>query len=225
LTVWLFDLDNTLYPASCGLFDLVSARISEYMAVRVGLPQVEIPELRRRYWVTYGLTLGGLVAHHGVDAADYLAYVHDVPLGDFLGADPQLGAALEELPGEKFVFTNGSRAHAGAVLSCLGVDRHISDIFDIAFIDYVPKPRPHGFRKVLGATGAQPAFTWMVDDSRDNLDTAAALGLRTVLVGEEPDDRHLHARLPTDLPDLFRERRDARAGGVGRVDSAPCRRV
>ncbi|MBI5440802.1 MAG: pyrimidine 5'-nucleotidase [Deltaproteobacteria bacterium] len=216
MTVWLLDLDNTLYPASCGLFEVVNRRISEYMAVRLGLPPGEIAELRRRYWEEYGLTMCGLMAHHGVEPGDYLEYVHDVPVAQFLGRDPLLAEALGELPGEKFVFTNGSAAHARSVLRCLGIEELIADVFDIAYFDYLPKPRPHGYRKVLERLGADGAGTWMADDSADNLDTARSFGITTVLVSETPGGGHLHARSPLELPGLFRAR--------GRAAPAPRRR-
>lgn len=223
MTRWLLDLDNTLYPASSGLFHLVNEKISEYMAVRLNLPVADIPGLRRQYWQAYGLTLCGLMVHHGVDPEDYLTYVHDVPLERFLSPDAALAAALGDLPGEKFIFTNGSVGHARAVLRRLGVEGLISRIFDIAFMDYVPKPKPHGYRKLLEALAADPAETWMVDDVRENLDSARGLGMTTVLVGETGDEGHLHVRSVLELPDLLT--RTLSEAGRAVVDTAPARRV
>jgi putative hydrolase of the HAD superfamily len=201
---WLFDLDNTLYPRSSGLFALVNERISLFMVSRLGLPLETVPALRERYWKEYGLTLGGLMAHHGVEPGEYLQYVHDVPLQDFLVPDPALADALRSLPGEKVVFTNGSAAHARAVLVQLGVDRLISRVFDIEAMEYVPKPRPHGYRRLLQSLGAVPREAWMIDDLLENLETARALGLTTVLVREEPAANHLHARSVLEVPGLYR---------------------
>ncbi len=199
-SVWILDLDNTLYPADSGLFAEVDQRIRRFMEERLGIPPERIPELRVRYREVYGVTLGGLMAHHGVDPGDYLHYVHDVPLERYLGRDPELDRALGRLPGPKVVFTNGSSAHAWRVLRLLGVERRIDGVYDIAFMDYVPKPRPHGYRKLMGVLGAPPSACWMVDDLPENLETARALGVRTVLVGPRPVPPHLHVLSFKELP-------------------------
>lgn len=197
--LWILDLDNTLYPAGSGLFPRIDERIDAYMASRLGLAPAAIPGLRAAYRETYGVTLGGLIAHHGVDPDEYLAFVHEVPVGDFLKPDPELAEALARLAGERVVFTNGSRAHARAVLAHLGVEDRISRIFDIGFMDYVPKPRPHGYRKLLSELGAGAGECWMADDLVDNLDTAAALGMQTVLVGGRPAPGHRWVAAAADL--------------------------
>ncbi|MEW6488185.1 MAG: pyrimidine 5'-nucleotidase [Thermodesulfobacteriota bacterium] len=199
---WILDLDNTLYPAATGLFDEVDRRIDAYMAVRLGIPPEARPELRRRYRAEYGVTLGGLLAHHGVDAQDYLAYVHDVPLADYLAPDPALAEALGAVPGRKVIFTNGSEAHARAVLGLLGVEEAVEAVFDIAFMGYVPKPRPQGYRLLLAALGAEAGACCLVDDLVENLDTGRALGMATVLVGPRAAPPHLHLTTARDLPTL-----------------------
>jgi len=110
--------------------------------VRLGLDPIEIPRLREQYWNTYGQTLGGLMAHFGVEPQEYLEFVHDVPVEEVLGPDPALAAALDLLPGRKVIFTNGSEGHVSNVLQRLGVSSLMEAVFDIAFMDYQPKPRP-----------------------------------------------------------------------------------
>ncbi|MDE3091751.1 MAG: pyrimidine 5'-nucleotidase, partial [Chloroflexota bacterium] len=56
----LFDLDDTLYPTSAGLMHEISARMSEFMVARVGIPASEVDRVRRDYWARYGTTLRGL---------------------------------------------------------------------------------------------------------------------------------------------------------------------
>lgn len=199
---WILDLDNTLYPAATGLFPEVDRRIDAYMETRLGIAAEEIPALRRRYRARYGVTLGGLLAHHAVDPADYLAYVHDVPLADYLAPDPALAEALRAVRGRKVIFTNGSEAHARAVLGLLGVEEAVEAVFGIAFMGYVPKPRPQGYRRLLAALGAEAAACCLVDDLVENLDTARSLGMATVLVGPRPAPPHLHITTARDLPGL-----------------------
>ncbi|MHB8764012.1 MAG: pyrimidine 5'-nucleotidase [Deferrisomatales bacterium] len=212
--VWVLDVDNTMYPAGSGLFARVDERICRFMEERVGLPPGDVPALRRRYRDEYGVTLGGLMAHHGVDPGEYLPYVHDVPLGEYLAPDPALAAALAGLPGPRVAFTNGSEAHARAVMARLGVGALVERVFDLAFMDYVPKPRPHGYRKLLAALGVAAARCCLVDDLPENLDTARELGMATVLVGPEPRPPHARVAHLQELaalaPDL------CGAGGDGR---------
>lgn len=201
--VWLLDCDNTLYPAGNGFFDRVDGRITAFMEERLGLSADRISELRGHYRKTYGVTLGGLIADFGVDPGDYLPYVHDVPLDDLIAPDPLLAEALRALPGERVIFTNGSAAHAARVLDRLGVRGAVGEIYDIAFMDYIPKPRPHGYRKLLDALGAESGRVWLVDDWVENLDTGLALGMNTVLVGPSAAPGHLHIPSPHELPALF----------------------
>ena len=200
---WIFDLDNTLYPAETGLFRLVDARIVEFMEVRLGLDPIEIPKLRERYWKTYGVTLGGLMAHFGVEPQEYLEYVHDVPVEKVLGPDPALADALDLLPGRKVIFTNGSEGHVRNVLGRLGVSSRVEAVFDIAFMDYQPKPRRHGYRKLLDTLGVVAEDCWMVDDLPANLDTGFAMGMSTVLVGEASGGAHRRVRSVKELPRLL----------------------
>jgi len=210
---WVLDLDNTLYPAGSGFFALINARIDAYMEERVGLPPAAIPGLRHAYKQRFGITLGGLIAEHRVDPEEYLTYVHDVPLDRHLAPDPVLASTLERLPGRKVIFTNGSTAHAQAVLCHLGVNGGIEEVYDIAFMDYVPKPFVHGYRKLLLELDEEPSACWMVDDLVANLDTGRELGMRTVLLGPEPQPPHLHVRVPSDLVGLAGC--NGRGGGAG----------
>ena len=199
---WILDLDNTLYPAGSGLFPLINERIDAFMAQRLGIAATRIPTLREDYRRRYGVTLGGLIEEHHTDPEEYLEYVHDVPLEPFLAPDPALVETLERLPGRKVIFTNGSAGHARAVLSCLGVNGQIEEIFDIGFMDYVPKPFAHGYRKLLQQLDEVPERCWMIDDLPANLDTGRGLGMTTVLVGPRARPPHLHVVRPADLGGL-----------------------
>ncbi len=85
-----FDLDDTLYPNANGLWRAIRMRIGLYMKERLNLPEGDIPGLRRFYFEKYGTTLRGLQIHKHIDPLDYLAYVHDLPLQDYLSPAPQL---------------------------------------------------------------------------------------------------------------------------------------
>jgi len=201
--VWVLDVDNTLYPRDCGLFARVDARIDAFILTRLGIPGDEVASLRARYREAYGITLAGLMADFDVDPAEYLPFVHDVGVGELLGPDPELRASLSHLPGPKVAFTNGSEAHARIVMETLGVGDQVEAVFDIAFMGYVPKPDAAGYRKLLQVLGVGAEQCWMADDLVDNLDTAQALGMETVLVGGRASPRHRHVAAAKDLVALF----------------------
>jgi putative hydrolase of the HAD superfamily len=188
MRVILFDLDNTIYPLGSGVMELISQRISRFMAEQMGLPPDEVNRLRHDYWVQYGTTLRGLQIHYGVDPEEYLAFVHDIPVEDLLHPDPELDWMLAELAPEKTIFTNATTEHARRVLRALGVERHFSRVFDIRFLDYRSKPNEDAYRRVLDALSVAADQCLLVEDSARNIEPARALGMKTVLVGEGPAD-------------------------------------
>jgi putative hydrolase of the HAD superfamily len=194
MDVLIFDLDNTLYPAEKHLFGLIDVRINRYMTEVVGIPAPKVDALRREYWKLYGVTLQGLIRHHGVDPEDYLYYVHDVDVTSRLSPDPVLRKTLGNLQQRKAVFTNGSTCHAGRVLSALGIEDMFEEVYDIRVAEYLPKPWPEPYHAVLQKLGTTPERCIMIEDSRDNLETAKKLGMGTILVGEghTPDFVDVH---------------------------------
>jgi len=184
----VFDLDETIYPRSSGLMQAISERISQYMIERMGIYPAVVPGLRRAYWEQYGTTSRGLQLLHGIDVDDYMAYVHDVPLGQFIGQDPDLDAALASLPQRKVIFTNATAQHAQAVLEVVGVARHFEAIYDAFFCENESKPALGAYRRLLGDLGAHGSACIMVEDSARNLRPARDLGMVTVLVDPLKED-------------------------------------
>src|SRR6266446_9066674 len=115
IDTWIFDLDNTLYPASYRLFDQVHARMTQFIADRLDLSPEAALALQKTYFREHGTTLRGLMTVDRIDPEDFLAYVHEVDLS-CVPANPTLAAALVNLPGRKIVHTNGSRHHAERLL-------------------------------------------------------------------------------------------------------------
>jgi len=181
----IFDLDNTLYPKEIGLFRLVDQRINDYMRTRVGVDRGLVEGLRIEYMNKYGTTLGGLIVHHNVDPDEYLSYVHDIDMEGFLSANLELSALLEKIAIEKVIFTNGSSDHAIRVLNILGINDCFSRVFDIKFLDYLAKPDPRSYEKILDVLDAEGKECLIVEDLERNIVPAKKLGMTTVLVGEE----------------------------------------
>jgi putative hydrolase of the HAD superfamily len=181
----LFDLDNTLYPRECGLFHLIEERIKGYLRIRLGLTKAEAAALRHKYLQAYGFTLVGLMNHHRIDPEDYLTFVHDVDVEGILAEDRGLACMMSRIPLKKVIVTNGTRRHAWRVIRSLGVESFFSHIFDIAFMDYRPKPYPSSFHKVMNHLGVRGGECLVVDDHLPTLATARALGMTAVYVGKE----------------------------------------
>jgi len=182
----LFDLDNTLYPPDAGVWGAITERINLYMTERLQLPPAEAVALRRHYLHTFGTTLNGLRQDFGVDALDYLDFVHDLPLDRYLRPAPALDAMLGRLPLVKVIFTNADERHAGRVLDRLGIGRHFTRIIDIVALDFVNKPEPAAYRRALQLLAAQAPECVFADDTPYNLPPAHDLGMCTVLVGSPP---------------------------------------
>ena len=206
LTHLIFDLDNTLYPPSRGVVEQVDVRITQFMVDRLGMEPAAAGALRARYRDAHGTTLNGLMLHHAIEPDEYLACVHEIAVEELLTPDPELGAMLGALPHRKVVFTNGSCTHAERVLACLDVRHHFSAVFSLEHVAYVPKPERASFETVLDRLGVEADACLLLDDRRDNLATARALGMRTVLVGGYPDDADgFDGAIPSilDLPALL----------------------
>ncbi len=184
--VWLFDLDNTLYPAHWDLFAQIDARISAFAAAATGVEPAAARAVRRDYFGRYGNTLRGMMLHHDTDPTTFLDYVHDIDLGH-MPVDERLHSALDKLPGRKLVFTSASTAHAERILARLGVRSHFEAVFDIEAADYLAKPYPETYRRLIERHDVDPRAAAMVEDIARNLEPAAALGMTTVWVANDRD--------------------------------------
>jgi putative hydrolase of the HAD superfamily len=179
--VWIFDLDNTLYPAECNLFAQVDHRMGEFIARYLGVPYPQARHLQKTYYRQFGTTLTGLMKVHNLDPHDFLEYVHDIDLS-VLPESPELAAAIARLPGRRLIFTNGSRKHAENVAGKLGVLHLFEDICDIAACEFVPKPEASAFDRMVRRHGVTATEAAMFEDMPHNLEAPHKLGMATVLV-------------------------------------------
>jgi putative hydrolase of the HAD superfamily len=179
--VWIFDLDNTLYPIECNLFGQVDRRMGEFIARFLGVPVEYARHLQKTYYRQFGTTLCGLMRVHGMDPKPFLDYVHDLDLSG-LAEHPELAAHVARLPGRKLIFTNGSRAHAERVAGKLGILDLFDGIYDICDAGYVPKPSPACYEHFLKVHGVSAPLAAMFEDIPGNLEAPHVLGMTTVLV-------------------------------------------
>ena len=181
--VWIFDLDNTLYPPSARLFDQIEVRMTEFVMNSLAVDRITANTLRTDYWQRYGTTLAGLMAEHDVDPEPYLYDVHDISF-DHLEQDPSLAASIEALPGRKLVYTNGSEPYARNVLAALGLESVFEAVFGVEHADFRPKPEQAAFQKICDRAAIDPELAVMIEDDARNLRAPKNMGMATILVSE-----------------------------------------
>jgi putative hydrolase of the HAD superfamily len=206
IRTWVFDLDNTLYPAPV-LYDEIGARMTDYIVRALGVDTAAARELRERYFLQYGATVVGLTRHHGIDASDFLADVHDAD-HSVLDPDPELRALIAALPGRRIVFTNGGGGHGPRVLERLALADLFEAVFDIEAAALAPKPQRDAYERLIAAFALHPPTTLLVEDTLRNLEPAHELGFVTALVGPvHPEPRPSYVdHWAHDLKDLLRGR-------------------
>ncbi len=197
----LFDLDNTLYAPSSGLWQAIGDRINLYMIKHLGMEPAEVSRKRDDFLAAFGTTLNALRHYYGIDPDEFLAFVHDLPLRDYIGYEPALDQMLGRMPFSKVIFTNADASHARRVLASLGIARHFERIIDIHALEFVNKPDRRAYIKVLEYLSAQPEECVFVEDSLSNIRPARQLGMHTVLVhpGVETDGADHHIQSVTEL--------------------------
>jgi putative hydrolase of the HAD superfamily len=180
---WIFDLDNTLHDAAPHIFPRIDRAMTEYLQRHLNLEEDAATRLRRHYWKRYGATLLGLMRHHGTDPHHFLWQTHQFPdLERMLVHEPRLRTTLRRLPGRKFVFSNSPVHYSRAVLKMLGVADLFDGVFSIEQARFHPKPDTYGFLRLCRLNHLKPRRCIMVEDSLENLRTAARLGMKTVWV-------------------------------------------
>lgn len=181
IDVWVFDLDNTLYPPSCNLFAQIDVKMRAFIGALLDIDPDEAYRLQKQYYRDHGTTLAGLMKLHDVAPKDFLSFVHDIDV-TVVPPNPQLAGALQRLPGRRLVFTNGTVAHASRVLNQIGITDHVEDIFDIVHAGFVPKPHVATFERFVRKHDIDPKHAAMFEDLDRNLAPAHELGMTTVLV-------------------------------------------
>ena len=181
ITDWVFDLDNTLYPHHSNLFSQIDVKMTAYVSELLTLSRDDARKLQKDLYKEYGTTLNGLMVRHGIDPDDFLEKVHDIDYS-WLVPDPVLGVAIKQLPGRKFIFTNGDLGHAERTARQLGILDHFDAIFDIVAAGLTPKPAPETYDRFLALHGVLGPNAVMFEDLARNLSVPKALGMTTVLI-------------------------------------------
>ncbi|MFZ9500371.1 MAG: pyrimidine 5'-nucleotidase [Beijerinckiaceae bacterium] len=179
--VWVFDLDNTLYPPHSDLWPKIDDRMTVYMCHLFGLDGLSTRALQKYYYLRHGTTLKGLVDEYGLDPAPFLDFVHDIDRSS-IAPDHALAQAIAALPGRKLILTNGTRDHALRTCERLGLADLFEDVFDIVAANLLPKPHPDAYEAFFDRHGVDPARAAMFEDIARNLLAPHARGMVTTLV-------------------------------------------
>ncbi|EFG9152798.1 pyrimidine 5'-nucleotidase [Salmonella enterica subsp. enterica] len=178
---WVFDLDNTLYPHHTNLFSQIDVKMTTYVQDLLSLSREDARKLQKDLYLEYGTTLAGLMARHKIDSDDFLERVHDIDYS-WLVPDPVLGAAIHQLPGRKFILTNGDKGHAERTARQLGILDHFDAIFDIIAAGLTPKPAQETYDKFVQLHQINGQNAVMFEDLARNLAVPKKLGMTTVLI-------------------------------------------
>lgn len=205
-TTIFFDLDDTLYPHESGLWEAIKKRISLYMHEQLGMSWDEIPATRESYFLEYGTTLRGIQANFDVDENAYHAYVHQLPLDEYIAPDPNLLTVLDQLPQRKIIFTSADTTHARRVLAQLQIADHFEKILDVHAIAPYIKPQADAFQRAMDIVGeTDPRRCVMIDDLPRTTRAAKDFGLFSILKGKKgsSDDANADLQDWRDLPALL----------------------
>jgi len=189
-TTLFFDLDDTLYPSSTGLWPAIKDRMNLYMIERLGIPETDVPFLREQYFKMYGTTLRGLQERHNVDKEDFLTFVHDLPLQEYLKPNPMVREVIAALPTRNFIFTNADVPHARRVLAVLGLDDLFETVVDVNAVAPYCKPMPESFAIAMDlADEPDPRKCVMIDDLPRTTRAALSVGMASLLYScDEPTE-------------------------------------
>ena len=178
---WIFDLDNTLYSGDTKVFDQVDKKMSKFISEKLNVSLEEAKKIQKNYFHEYNTTLNGMIKNHEIDADEFLEFVHDVDL-NFLKEDKLLRQEINNLNGKKFIFTNGSKAHAANVTKRIGIEKLFDGVFDIVESDFIPKPSIEPYKKIIEKYKIEPQYSIFIEDIARNLKPAHELGMKTVWI-------------------------------------------
>ena len=150
--------------------------------------KIAADKMRAEYWKKYGTSLAGLMQNYKIDPDDFLSIVHDIDFS-VLSKDLNLLDALNNLPGRKLIYTNGTVPYAREVLKYRGLLDVFDEIYGIEDASYVPKPFPEAFRTIFSKANIVYNRSAMFEDEVRNLEVPFKLGLKTILISDIKSDK------------------------------------
>ena len=187
VSLWLFDLDNTLFDSTTSVFPEIHERMATFISERLHMDFEKAAALQHTYWGEFGATFLGLERLHGIDPEEFFYKTHTFDLESVIR--PILGKArlreiLTYLSGRKVILTNGPHAYAERVTKFLQIRDCFEEIISPEVMR-IPgvwrcKPQKDAISFALARSRGVAEETVLVDDGLSNLKSAKALGLKTV---------------------------------------------
>lgn len=181
----LFDLDNTLYPASSQMDAGISRRMLECVADFFKCDFETAVELRKKNITHYSTTLEWLRAEGLTDTEAFFAHVHPKNEIGELQPQPNLRNFLISLDFSKSILTNAPKEHADHVLEKLMISDLFDNITDIRDAKLYGKPYPNSYLAALKKSGSKIENTVFLDDMQKYTDGWQAMGGYAILIGNK----------------------------------------
>ena len=146
----ILDMDGCVYHPKYlkTLFAQVSARMTEFIALKLGIDKIKAKEIQSDYFYTHDTSLNGLLINHPdkINAHEFLKFVHTINY-DCLEKDVELREELLKLDVKAYCATNGSREHAMNCMKKIGIDDLFEGkVMDIVDFNFKPKPNPESLK-------------------------------------------------------------------------------
>ena len=146
----ILDMDGCVYHPKYlkTLFAQVSARMTEFIALKLGIDKIKAKEIQSDYFYKHDTSLNGLIINHPdkIDAHEFLKFVHTINY-DCLEKDVELREELLKLDVKAYCATNGSREHAMNCMKKIGIDDLFEGkVMDIVDFNFKPKPNPESLK-------------------------------------------------------------------------------
>ena len=146
----ILDMDGCVYHPKYlkTLFAQVSARMTEFIALKLGIDKIKAKEIQSDYFYTHDTSLNGLLINHPdkINAHEFLKFVHTINY-DCLEKDVELREELLKLDVKAYCATNGSKEHAMNCMKKIGIDDLFEGkVMDIVDFNFKPKPNPESLK-------------------------------------------------------------------------------
>ena len=208
----LFDMDNTLYPASSAMDKGITRRMLECVADFFNCDMQKAAQLREERIIHYSTTLEWLRNEGMTDIEGFLVHVHPDDEADELMPQPGLREFLLTLDYPKSILTNAPHEHADRVLGKLGIADLFDAVTDIRDANFNGKPYPDAYKAALDKAGTSIDNTLFLDDMQKYTDGWAALGGTAILIGT-PNGKPLS----DDARAMIEARKQNKGGKQGRT--------
>ena len=182
----IFDLDNTLYPASSKMDAGITSRMIEHTAKHIGVSIEEAAKLRKERMPIYGTSLGWLMAEHNLtDVKAFFNAVHPESEIDELDFDEKLRPFLQSLALPKTVLTNSPTVHANRVLNFFNIKDLFIFISDIETNGLRGKPYENSYISAVFEKGYNLSNSLFFDDHEKYTKGYTAIGGKSILITDK----------------------------------------